>query len=119
MKPLVYKKASRKRTEAKPVRIKLHITKGDVVQVISGDEKGKRGTVLRVFPKTGRVVVDGLNMPASPQGEQTHMQERLGPVNRRFELTTEDDAKTRIRAEGCRWHHERISVSRRHDPRNR
>src|SRR5688572_3842111 len=62
MKPLVYKKASRSRTEAKPARMKLHITKGDVVQVISGDEKGKRGTVLRVFPKTGRVVVDGLNM---------------------------------------------------------
>jgi large subunit ribosomal protein L24 len=32
------------------------------VQVISGDEKGKRGTVLRVFPKTGRVVVDGINL---------------------------------------------------------
>ena len=38
----------------------LHITKGDTVQVISGDDKGKRGTVLRVFPKTGRVAVDGV-----------------------------------------------------------
>ena len=47
MKPLVYKKASRSRTQAKPERMKLHITKGDVVQVISGDEKGKRGRVLR------------------------------------------------------------------------
>jgi large subunit ribosomal protein L24 len=62
MKPLVYKKASRKRTEAKPVRMKLHITKGDTVQVISGDDKGKRGAVLRVFPKTGRVVIEGVNM---------------------------------------------------------
>ncbi len=62
MKPLVYKKASRKRTEPVPVRIKLHVTKGDTVQVISGEEKGKRGTVLRVFPKTGRVTIDGINM---------------------------------------------------------
>jgi large subunit ribosomal protein L24 len=62
MKPLVYKKASRKRTEPRPVRMKLHITKGDTVQVISGDDKGKRGTVLRVFPKTGRVTIDGVNM---------------------------------------------------------
>jgi len=45
-----------------PVRVKLHVAKGDLVQVISGDEKGKRGTVLRVYPKTGRVAVDGLNL---------------------------------------------------------
>ena len=39
MKPLVYKKA--KRVRHKPaVRQKLHIAKGDMVQVISGDEKG-------------------------------------------------------------------------------
>jgi large subunit ribosomal protein L24 len=62
MKPLVYKKAARVRTQATPQRLKMHVTKGDSVQVISGDEKGKRGTVLRVFPKTGRIVVDGLNL---------------------------------------------------------
>ncbi|MEO8479644.1 MAG: 50S ribosomal protein L24 [Gemmatimonadota bacterium] len=62
MKPLVYKKASRVRTQATPVRIKMHVTTGDTVQVISGDENGARGKVLRVFPKTGRIVVDGLNL---------------------------------------------------------
>ena len=61
MKPLVYRKAKRVRHQA-PERMKLHITKGDVVQVISGDDKPKRGTVLRVYPKTGRVVVDGINL---------------------------------------------------------
>ncbi len=40
----------------------MHVTKGDTVQVISGDDKGKRGTVLRVYPKTGRVAVDGVNL---------------------------------------------------------
>jgi len=61
MKPLVYKKAKRVR-HAPPVRMKLHLTKGDTVQVISGDDKGKRGKVLRVLPKAGRIVIDGVNM---------------------------------------------------------
>ena len=61
MKPLVYKKAKRVR-HAPPVRMRLHLTKGDTVQVISGDDKGKRGKVLRVLPKTGRIVIDGVNV---------------------------------------------------------
>jgi large subunit ribosomal protein L24 len=61
MKPLVYKK--RKRVRNQPaVRVKLHVTKGDTVQVISGDEKGKRARVIRANPKTGRVTLEGLNM---------------------------------------------------------
>jgi large subunit ribosomal protein L24 len=60
MKPLVFKKAKRARPGGRVEREKLHITKGDTVQVISGDDKGKRGTVLRVFPKTGRVAIDGV-----------------------------------------------------------
>ena len=50
MKPLVYKKAKRVRHKA-PVRQRLHITKGDTVQVISGDDKGKQGKVLEVYPQ--------------------------------------------------------------------
>ncbi len=38
------------------------IRKGDTVVVISGKEKGKRGKVLRVVKKTGRVVVERLMM---------------------------------------------------------
>jgi large subunit ribosomal protein L24 len=60
MKPLVHRKAKRPRPNGRVEREKMHITKGDTVQVISGDDKGKRGTVLRVFPKTGRVSVDGV-----------------------------------------------------------
>jgi large subunit ribosomal protein L24 len=61
MKPLVYRKAKRVR-HAPPVRQRLSITTGDTVQVLSGDDKGKRGKVLRVYPKTGRVAVEGINM---------------------------------------------------------
>ncbi|HEU5304580.1 MAG TPA: 50S ribosomal protein L24 [Gemmatimonadales bacterium] len=61
MKPLVFKKAKRVRHPA-PVRMRLHLTKGDTVQVISGEDKGKRGKVLRVHPKTGRVTIEGVNV---------------------------------------------------------
>jgi len=36
------------------------IRKGDRVEVISGAEKGKRGEVVRVLPKDGRAVVQGV-----------------------------------------------------------
>ena len=42
MKPLVFKKAKRIRHQA-PTSMRLHITKGDTVQVMNGDDKGKRG----------------------------------------------------------------------------
>src|SRR5215212_5738953 len=43
-------------------RAKLHVTKGDTVRVVRGDDKGKEGTILRVYPKTSRVVVEGVNI---------------------------------------------------------
>jgi len=61
MKPLVYKKRRRLHNQAAP-RIKLHVTKGDMVQVISGEDKGKRARVLRANPKTGRVTLEGVNL---------------------------------------------------------
>jgi len=61
MKPLVFKKRQRLRNQPKP-RLKLHVTKGDMVQVLSGDDKGKRARVLRVNPKTGRVTLEGVNV---------------------------------------------------------
>jgi large subunit ribosomal protein L24 len=52
------------------------IRKGDVVLVISGDDKGNRGEVLRVFPAAERALVQGVNMvtrhrKASKMGEQS------------------------------------------------
>ncbi|XNY99476.1 50S ribosomal protein L24 [Micrococcus luteus] len=37
------------------------IKKDDLVQVIAGKDKGKQGKVLRVFPSTDRVLVEGVN----------------------------------------------------------
>lgn len=39
-----------------------HIRKNDIVEVISGDHRGARGKVLRIDPKHGLVVVEGVNM---------------------------------------------------------
>ncbi len=41
---------------------KLHIKKGDTVMVISGNDKGKTGKVLRVFPRKGTAIVEGCNI---------------------------------------------------------
>ena len=40
----------------------LHIKKGDKVKILSGDEKGKTGKVLEVFPKDSRAIVEGINI---------------------------------------------------------
>jgi large subunit ribosomal protein L24 len=39
-----------------------HVRKGDLVAVIAGRERGKRGKVLRVLPDEGRVLVEKVNM---------------------------------------------------------
>jgi large subunit ribosomal protein L24 len=40
---------------------KLHVKADDLVEVLSGDDKGKRGKVLRAIPSEGKVVVEGIN----------------------------------------------------------
>ena len=40
-------------------RIKTHVKKGDQVEIITGNSKGKRGTVLLVNAAKGTVVVEG------------------------------------------------------------
>ena len=37
---------------------KIHIKKGDTVKVLSGDDRGKSGRVLRVFPKKMKAIVE-------------------------------------------------------------
>jgi large subunit ribosomal protein L24 len=43
-------------------RTAMTITRGDTVRVVRGDDKGKEGKVLQVYPKTGRVKVEGINI---------------------------------------------------------
>jgi len=45
----------------------LHVKKGDTVTVNSGNDKGKSGKVVTVFPKTGMIVVEGIGMHTKHQ----------------------------------------------------
>ncbi len=42
--------------------MKCHVKKGDEVVVLAGKEKGKRGKIIAVSPKSQRVIVEGLQM---------------------------------------------------------
>ncbi len=41
---------------------KLHIRRGDKVVVLAGDDKGKTGEVLQLFPDKNRAIVEGVNI---------------------------------------------------------
>ena len=42
--------------------MKVHVRKNDTVIVVSGKDKGKTGEVLKAYPKTGKVLVQGVNI---------------------------------------------------------
>ncbi|MDJ0515344.1 MAG: 50S ribosomal protein L24 [Trichodesmium sp. MO_231.B1] len=57
-----YKKKPLMTARGKPVRYKIHVKKGDTVQVIAGKDKGKVGEILQVLPKISKVVVKDVNV---------------------------------------------------------
>ncbi|NER07747.1 MAG: 50S ribosomal protein L24, partial [Okeania sp. SIO3C4] len=46
----------------KPIRYKMHVKKGDTVQIIAGKDKGKVGEIIQVLPKVSKVVVKDVNV---------------------------------------------------------
>ena len=56
---------NRKRHADNAERQKLHVSKGDTVRVVRGDDKGKEGKIIRVYPKTGRVIIEELTDAAA------------------------------------------------------
>ena len=56
------KVVNRKRHADNRAGVKVHVTKGDTVRVMRGDDKGKEGKIIRVYHKTGRVTVEGVNI---------------------------------------------------------
>ena len=46
----------------KPQRYRMHVKKGDTIQIISGRDKGKVAEILQTLPKTSQVVVKGVNI---------------------------------------------------------
>ena len=90
MRVLTYRKAerlkNRRRHERNAERVKLHVTKGDTVRVMRGDDKGKEGKVLRVYSKTGRITIEGVNIvkkhrKARRENEQSGIIDLPAPVH--------------------------------------
>src|SRR5690554_6723325 len=56
------KKRNKVRHAINAERQVIQVTKGDTVRVMRGNDKGKEGKVQRVLLKTGRIVVEGVNI---------------------------------------------------------
>jgi large subunit ribosomal protein L24 len=66
--------------------MKCHVKKGDEVVVLAGKEKGKRGKIIAVMPKTQRAIVEGVQMikrheRKSQQHPQGAIVEREGSIH--------------------------------------
>ncbi len=79
MRRIVHRKAKRKRNQP-VVRYRMHITRGDTVRVVSGDDKGKEGSVLRVDRKKYRVTIEGVNIVKRHKRAQREVK-RVGSSN--------------------------------------
>jgi large subunit ribosomal protein L24 len=67
-------------------RVKLHVKKGDQVEVISGNFRGSSGRILAVFPAKQRVVVEGVriikkHLRKSQDNPGGKIAEREGPIH--------------------------------------
>lgn len=64
----------------------LNILKNEIVIVIKGKEKGKKGKVLKVFPEKGKIIIEGLNLikkhtKKRRQQDQAGIIEKEGPIS--------------------------------------
>ena len=67
-------------------RIKLHVRKGDNVEVISGNFRGSSGKVLEVIARKQRVLIEGVrlikkHLKKSQDNPQGKIAEREGPIH--------------------------------------
>jgi len=67
-------------------RLNLHVSTGDTVRVVRGDDKGREGKIIRVYRKTGRVTIEGVNIVkrhrrARTADEQSGIVEMPAPVH--------------------------------------
>lgn len=53
---------SKKGKTTPKISYKMHVKKGDTVQVISGHDKGKVGEILKAIPEKSQVIVKGVNI---------------------------------------------------------
>jgi large subunit ribosomal protein L24 len=85
-------------------RVTMPVTKGDNVRVMRGEEAGKEGKIIRVYPKTGRVTIEGINIvkrhrKARRAEEQSQIMEMPAPMHHSnvMLLDPKGGAPTRVR----------------------
>jgi large subunit ribosomal protein L24 len=89
----------------------MHIRRDDVVEVVTGDDRGRRARVLRVMPRKGRAVVEGVNRVykhlrrsrKNPQGGRLEIEASLDVSNLQLVCTKCDKAVptgARVEADG-------------------
>ena len=66
-------------------QVVVHVKRDDEVIVVSGDDKGKRGKVIEVAPKEGKLLVSGVNVVSKhvkprKQGQQGGIIKTEGPI---------------------------------------
>jgi len=64
---------------------KFKFKKGDTVEIIAGDDKGKTGTVLAVLPKKNKVIVEGCKI-AKKAVKPTEENTKGGHVNKEMPI---------------------------------
>jgi large subunit ribosomal protein L24 len=100
---------------------KLHIKAGDTVMVLSGKDKGKTGKVSIAYPKTGKVLVEGVNIatkhekgtptPANPNPVGEIKKVEVAMLACKVALLNDKGEATRIRIEvGADGKKQRIAV---------
>jgi len=95
--------------KTRPFEGKLLIKKGDTVIVLVGKDKGQKGEVIRAYPKTGKVVVQGINIvtkhekgtptPSNPNPTGGRVQVEAPILASKLALLNKDGLPTRIRTE--------------------
>jgi large subunit ribosomal protein L24 len=60
----------------------VKIKKGDTVQILTGDDKGTKGTVHRVYPKNSQLLVSGVNMIKKHQRPTGQTRTQVGIIER-------------------------------------
>ena len=109
---------NRNRHAVNAERVQMPVRKGDTVRVMRGEDAGKEGKIIRTYPKTGRVVVDGVNIvkrhrKARTAEEQSGIIDFPAPIHHSnvMLLDPKGDKPTRVRSrvdeDGTK---ERISV---------
>jgi large subunit ribosomal protein L24 len=64
---------AKRKEKLKPIHLK--IKKGDIVEVIAGNDRGKRGKVLKVYPRVQKVIVESIKfMKKHTRATQTNPQ---------------------------------------------